>query len=103
MPGLLVLYGGTFDPVFFGEIHRPGQSPESFRYALREGLPPALTRLGLDLRPLAPLQHPLSILAVHYDPGLTLAFAGALTMTLGILLAIGSFYRKRIRGDRPLL
>jgi len=93
----------AFNPIFFGEIRRPGQDPEPFRYALREGLPPALARLGLDLRPLAPLQQPMSILAVHYDPGLPLAFAGALALTLGILLAIGSFYRKRIRGDRPLL
>lgn len=95
--------GGSFEPVFFGEIRHPGQDPEPFRYALREGLPSALTRIGLDLSPLAPLQQPLSILAIHYDPGLALAFAGALVMTLGILLAIGSFYYKRSRGDRPLL
>jgi len=95
--------GRAFEPVFFGEIHRPGQGPETFRYALREGLPPALAGLGLDLRPLAPLQQPLSILAVHYDPGLPLAFAGALAMSLGIMLALGSFYRKRARGERPLL
>ncbi|MDX9708457.1 MAG: cytochrome c biogenesis protein ResB [Trichloromonas sp.] len=95
--------GGLFEPVFFGEIRRPGQSPEPFRYALREGLPPALARIGLDLRPLAPLQQPVSILAIHYDPGLAIAFAGASVMTLGILLAIGSFYRKRARGERPLL
>ncbi len=93
----------VFNPIFFGEIRRPGQNPEPVRYALREGLPPALARLGLDLRPLAPLQQPVSILTVHYDPGLPLAFGGALAMTLGILLAIGSFYRKRIREDRPLL
>lgn len=95
--------GGLFEPVFFGEILHSGQPPEPFRYALREPLPPALNRIGLDLRPLAPLQRPVSILAIHYDPGLALAFAGALVMTMGILLAIGSFYRKRSRGDRPLL
>lgn len=95
--------GGPTDPVFFGEILRPGQSPERFRYALREPIPPALAQAGLDLRPLSPLQRPVSILAIHHDPGLTLASGGALAMTLGILLAIGSFYRKRARGDRPLL
>lgn len=94
---------GPFEPVFFGEIRHPDQPSEPVRYALREGLPSALTRIGLDLRPLAPLQQPVSILAIHYDPGLALAFAGALVMTLGILLAIGSFYYKRSRGDRPLL
>ncbi|MDY0270477.1 cytochrome c biogenesis protein ResB [Trichloromonas sp.] len=95
--------GQAFDPIFFGEIRRPGHPPEAFRYRLREPLPPALVQTGLDLRPQAPLQRPVSILTIHYDPGLNLAFAGALLMTLGILLALGSFYRKRTRGDRPRL
>lgn len=42
-----------------------------------------------------------SILTINYDPGANLAFAGSLAMGFGVLLTLGSFYRKRALGDRP--
>lgn len=48
-----------------------------------------------------PQRRPYSVLTINYDPGARLAAAGGIAMTLGVLLALGSFYRKRARGDRP--
>lgn len=42
-----------------------------------------------------------SLLTINYDPGANLALVGAVAMTAGVLLSLGSFYRKRARGDRP--
>lgn len=44
---------------------------------------------------------PYSIMTINYDPGAKLAFAGSLSMGIGVLLTLVSFYRKRSRGDRP--
>ncbi len=44
---------------------------------------------------------PYSILTINYDPGAKLAFAGSIAMGLGVFLTLFSFYRKRVRGDRP--
>lgn len=44
---------------------------------------------------------PYSVLTVNYDPGARIAAAGGGAMTLGVLLALVSFYRKRSRGERP--
>lgn len=42
-----------------------------------------------------------SVLTINYDPGANLALAGGVAMGTGILLTLVSFYRKRVRGDRP--
>jgi cytochrome c biogenesis protein len=44
---------------------------------------------------------PYSILTINYDPGASLAFAGAIAMGCGVMLTLVSFYRKRRRGDHP--
>lgn len=44
---------------------------------------------------------PYSVLTINYDPGATLAFAGAIAMGCGVMLTLISFYRKRTRGDHP--
>lgn len=44
---------------------------------------------------------PYTVLTINYDPGARLAAAGGMAMTLGVLLALASFYRKRSRGERP--
>lgn len=48
-----------------------------------------------------PQRLPYSVLTINYDPGARLAAAGGIAMTLGVLLSLGSFYRKRARGERP--
>jgi cytochrome c biogenesis protein len=53
------------------------------------------------LWPAEPLYRTYSELTVNYDPGAPLALAGAAAMLAGVLLAAGSFYYKRSRGDRP--
>jgi cytochrome c biogenesis protein len=53
------------------------------------------------LWPTEPLYRTYSELTVNYDPGAPLALAGAVAMLAGVLLAAGSFYYKRSRGDRP--
>lgn len=48
-----------------------------------------------------PQRLPYSVLTINYDPGARVAAAGGLAMSLGVLLALASFYRKRARGERP--
>lgn len=44
---------------------------------------------------------PYSLLTINYDPGIHLAFAGAVAMGCGVMLTLFSFYRKRTRKDHP--
>jgi hypothetical protein len=53
-----------------------------------------------EFRATVPLVRMTSILTVNSDPGARLA-AGAASMFLEVLLALFSFYRKRVAGDRP--
>jgi cytochrome c biogenesis protein len=50
-----------------------------------------------------PLAGYVSLLTVNRDPGAGLALAGAGCLSVGVLFAMLSFYRKRARGDRPLV
>ena len=70
-------------------------------YFVRERLPKELTEQGLKLRPLSPLYNSYSALTVNYDPGAPLAAVGSGLMTVGVLLTLFSFYRKRKHHDRP--
>lgn len=80
---------------------RPDGSAWQGWYFLREPPPAALTASGAAPRPLQPLAGYVSLLSVNRDPGAGLALAGGGCLTLGVLLAMISFYRKRTRGDRP--
>lgn len=53
--------------------------------------------------PGGPRRRPYSVLTINYDPGARLAAVGGLAMGLGVVLALGSFYRKRARGERPVI
>ena len=64
-------------------------------------LPIGLAAQGLKLRPIAPLFESYSALTVNYDPGARLAAIGISLVTVGVLLALFSFYRKRRNQDRP--
>jgi len=89
------------DPAIELELLQPGR--ESWRgwYFLRGEIPFPLVAAGLRLWPTEPLYEVFSVLTVNHDPGAGMALAGALLMLAGVLLAAGSFYYKRARGDRP--
>jgi hypothetical protein len=70
-------------------------------YFLREGPPLPLLQRGIQLRPMEPILKTYSVLTINYDPGASLALAGGLAMTAGVLIAIFSYYAKRRRHDRP--
>ena len=80
---------------------RPDGSIWQGWYFLREAPPVLLAASGAAPRPLQPLAGYVSLLTVNRDPGAGLAMAGGGCLTLGVLLAMISFYRKRTRGDRP--
>jgi cytochrome c biogenesis protein len=42
-----------------------------------------------------------SLMTINYDPGATLALVGSIAMGCGVLVAMFSFYRKRLTGDHP--
>jgi len=65
------------------------------------GIPRELTMAGFNLRPVAPVYRTYSLLTVNCDPGAPLAAVGASLMTIGVFIALFSFYRKRSRQDRP--
>jgi len=70
-------------------------------YFLRDTPPAALINAGAAPQPLQPLADYISLLTVNYDPGAGLSLAGGACLSVGVLLAMISFYRKRARGDRP--
>lgn len=72
-------------------------------YFLREAPPAELAAAGAAPRPLEPLADYVSLLTINRDPGSGLALAGGGCLTIGVLFAFFSFYRKRARGDRPQL
>jgi cytochrome c biogenesis protein len=80
---------------------RPDGSMWQGWYFLRETPPLELAAAGAVPRPLQPLAGYVSLLTINRDPGAPLALAGGVCLTIGILLAMLSFYRKRARGDRP--
>jgi cytochrome c biogenesis protein len=89
------------NPAIELEVVRPDTEPWRGWYFLREGLPFPLVSAGVRLWPTDPVYRSYSILTVNRDPGALLALVGSLTMLAGVLFAMGSFYYKRARGDRP--
>lgn len=70
-------------------------------YFLR-GRPPAeMVEAGALLQPIEPIFRTYSLLTVNRDPADKLALIGSLCLSIGVVLAFFSFYRKRSRGDRP--
>ena len=70
-------------------------------YFLRRPVPDRLKNAGIYLRPVEPVLTTFSLLTINRDPGDTTALAGGLCLSLGVLFALFSFYRKRAAGDRP--
>lgn len=77
-----------------------GQSWQGW-YFLRERLPAAMSEAGAFLRPSEPVFRTYSLITVNRDPAARVALAGSLCLSIGVVLAFFSFYRKRSRGDRP--
>lgn len=89
------------NPAMRLELLRPDREPWRGWYFLRDEVPYPLVDAGVQLWPTEPLYRIFSVLTVNHDPGAPLAMAGAVAMLAGVLLAAGSFYYKRGRGDRP--
>lgn len=70
-------------------------------YFLRRPLPERLVNAGVYLKPVQPVMTPFSLLTINRDPGDKTALAGGVCITVGVLFAFFSFYRKRVAGDRP--
>lgn len=80
---------------------RPDGSAWQGWHFLREAPPEPLVAAGVAPQPIQPVAGYVSILTVNRDPGAGLALAGGICLTIGVVLAFFSFYRKRARGDRP--
>lgn len=89
------------NPAIELELLRPDGKPWRGWYFLREDLPFALVQAGVRMWPTEPVYRPFSVLTVNRDPGAGMALVGSLAMLAGVLFAMGSFYYKRARGDRP--
>ena len=70
-------------------------------YFLREPLPDALREAGVFLRPVEPINKTYSLLTINRDPADKMALTGSLCISIGVIFAFFSFYRKRAQGDRP--
>ena len=70
-------------------------------YFLRRPLPEGLVNAGIYLKPVEPILTTFSLLTINRDPGDKIALAGGVCITIGVLFAFFSFYRKRATGDRP--
>lgn len=85
------------------QISLSGPAGQMWRgwYFLRNPVPEALRNVGISLRPVEPIYKTFSLLTINRDPGDKMALAGSLFITVGVVFAFFSFYRKRSQGDRP--
>lgn len=89
------------NPALQLSLYGPSEKIWQGWYFLREPLPKALTNEGVFLRPVEPVINYFSLLTINRDPGDKLALSGGLCITVGVVFAFFSFYRKRALGDRP--
>ncbi|MDY0189102.1 MAG: cytochrome c biogenesis protein ResB [Desulfuromonas sp.] len=89
--------GALRNPAFLLELKEASHENKSLWYVVRRGAPKQLVAAGFTPQRLAPLYTTYSQLTINRDPGAPLAAAGAIAMTLGILLSLRSFYAKRSR------
>jgi cytochrome c biogenesis protein len=83
------------------ELAAPGETPWRGWYFTDEGTPAPLRKAGIHLQPTDTVPSYSGVFAVNRDPGAPVALAGGILMSVGVLLALYSFYAKRARGDRP--
>ena len=82
-------------------LFRPDGTTWQGWYFLREAPPEPLVAANAVPQPLQPIAGYVSVLTINRDPGAGITLAGGVCLTIGVLLAFFSFYRKRARGDRP--
>lgn len=70
-------------------------------YFLRNRPPAELIDAGVIFRPIEPLFRSFSLLTINRDPGDKVALLGSIFISVGVIFAFFSFYRKRAQGDRP--
>ena len=70
-------------------------------YFLRRQLPEGMVKAGIHLRPVEPVLTTFSLLTINRDPGDKMALTGGFCITVGVIFAFFSFYRKRRISDRP--
>jgi len=70
-------------------------------YFLRRQLPEVMVGAGIYLRPVEPVLTTFSLLTINRDPGDKVALTGGFFITVGVIFAFFSFYRKRTIDDRP--
>ncbi len=91
----------AINPAIQARLTKGEQTIWSGWYFLRQPLPEALREAGLAFVVREPITKPYSVLTINSDPGLTIALIGSISMTIGVIFALFSFYYKRRRGDRP--
>ncbi len=89
------------NPAMQISLHNPAGQFWQGWYFLRSSPPAEMQSSGIHLRPVEPLYKTFSLLTINRDPGDKMALAGSALITIGVILAFFSFYRKRARGDRP--
>lgn len=89
------------DPAFRLELTGTAGEKQQGWYRLAEGVPASLATAGFLLQPVEPLYRIYGIFTINRDPGAGMAAAGGISMFVGTLFALFSFYAKRARGDRP--
>lgn len=88
-------------PAYLLRLLKDGEEEWRGWHFLGGPLPEALQGIGFQLVVRQPVTRPVSILTINRDPGAGLALIGATCISLGVFLALFSFYYKRTRGDRP--
>lgn len=89
------------NPAIQARLTKGEQTIWSGWHFLRQPLPEALRVAGFAFVVREPITKPYSMLTINSDPGLTLAMIGSISMTIGVIFALFSFYYKRRRDDRP--
>jgi hypothetical protein len=89
------------NPAMLLSLWRSGEKIWEGGYFLRSPLPSELWEAGVAIQPVEPIFKIFSLLTINRDPGDKLALTGSLCISVGVIFAFFSFYRKRSQGDRP--
>jgi len=89
------------NPALQVSVLQNGQTTWTGWYFLRGRPPEELSNAGIFLRPTEPIFKSYSLLTINRDPGDKLALLGIILISIGVVFAFFSFYRKRAQGDRP--
>jgi cytochrome c biogenesis protein len=91
----------TVNPAIMVMVSQSGVNIWSGWVFLRDPLPQFLHQIGFSFVVHRPITRVYSVLTINTDPGMRLALAGSICLTIGVIVTLFSFYYKRQRGDRP--